>query len=591
MSRFVACLVAGEPPRLVADPPAAEVEGCSVLFRGYLANRAALDALARGRGHPRAPASDAERLALAYRWWGADLPRHVLGEYAAAVYDAPRRTLLLAHDELGLRPLFYAASGGALHFGARLEELVAETGVGELDEEYLADYLARGEHSGERTPYAAIRRLRPGESVVWRDGRLSRRSTWTLPEVQPLRCRDPGEYAARVRQCVEEAVAGALPAGGGAWCELSGGLDSSTVLCVAARLGAPGLRAVSLVYPRSHTADERGWIRRVLDENPVPWHPVDADAVRPFTEEPRGFHAEPSAWMSFGGVLHATADLFREHGVDVVLTGQGGDAVFHGDLPEPYFLADLLRRGRPAEAWRHARAWGAASYERRPPAHFLARYGLRPLWRRLRGEGPHPSTVEIPWADGRWAGRVGLRRRGRGALPLELPSVAQTYHAQRVLRTAASVAVHHSPAHAGPEYRNPLLYRPLVELMLAVPPEHACRAGADRVLQRLAMRGVLPERTLRRTGKRGPDQAFYEGLESADDWIAMLTSRPRIVERGYADASRWREAVQQARFGRTVGIRYFLASVNVETWLRRLERFSGRPRLALETAAEATVHA
>ncbi|HEX5726654.1 MAG TPA: asparagine synthase-related protein, partial [Longimicrobiaceae bacterium] len=321
-------------------------------------------------------------------------------------------------------------------------------------------------------------------------------------------------------------------------------------------------------------------MRVVLDEHPVPWHPVDADEVRPFTELPGAFFGEPNEWLVTSGVARVYRGLLRAHRVDVVLTGQGGDAVFLGDGPRPYFLADLLRRGRAAEAWRGARAWGAASHERRPPVYLLARYGLGPLLRRLRGETLEHRPVAIPWADERFAAAVGLRDRGRAAPPPRLRSVAGSVHVERVLRVANSVATHYAHDHAGAEYRHPLFHRPLLELMLSVPCEQKYRCGADRTLQRLALKGVLPERTRQRDDKQGPEQAFYEGLESSGQWLDLLTACPRIVERGYATVGPWREAVQQARFGRTVGIRHFLASATLEAWLQQLERFSPRPRLA-----------
>ena len=588
MSRFVARFGPGRPPRLVADPPAAEVEGCAVLFRGYVSNRAALDAEARARGH-RPPASDEERVGLASRWWGAALPRHVLGEYAAAVHDPERGTLLLAQDELGLVPLFYAAEAGAVTFGTPLEDVVAETGPGELDEEYVADYFAEGRHLGERTPYAAIRRLRQGESVLWRDGRFARHDVRTLTAVRPRRWKDAGECAERLRAGLEEAVAAALPDGGRAWCELSGGLDSSTVLSIAARRGATGLAAVSNVYPRSHTADERAWMRVVLEAHPVPWHQVDADAVRPFTELPEVFFAEPNAWLPSCGLSRTNRELFRAHGVDVVLTGQGGDAVFHGDAPRPYFLADLLRRGRVANAWRHARAWGAASDERRPPAYLLHHFGVRPLLRHLRGEALDLPPAAIPWADPRYAAAAGLDRRGRNAPAPGAHSVEAAYYLERIVPGANAAAVHYAHAHTGAEYRHPLFHRPLLELMLSIPWEHKYHAGGDRPLHRLAMEGIVPPRTLRRRGKQGPDQAAQEGLESGEAWIDLLTARPRIVERGYATAGAWREAVHHARFGRTDGARHFTASASLEAWLQGLERFSPRPRLTAGRPAREAV--
>ena len=113
----------------------------------------------------RSATTDAQLVARAYRRWGEGLQAHLLGEYAFALFDAERGTLLLGHDALGLVPLFVTERGGALTFATDLAELVGATGVGELDEEYLADCLALVRGRDERTPYRHIRRLLPGRGA------------------------------------------------------------------------------------------------------------------------------------------------------------------------------------------------------------------------------------------------------------------------------------------------------------------------------------------------------------------------------------------------------------------------------------------
>ncbi len=186
MGEFLGCVTFDGETGFAAKPEAIVIGRIQVLHCGFIANRAALAARAGRDGPPPAEFTDAELIARAYEWWGADLPRHMLGEYAVAVCDAERQRLVLAHDELGLMPLFYTASERAISFSSHLDNLVVETGVGEIDEEYIADWFARAEHVGYRTPYTHIRRLLPGQSLVWQRGRMSRHDVWTLAKVPPL---------------------------------------------------------------------------------------------------------------------------------------------------------------------------------------------------------------------------------------------------------------------------------------------------------------------------------------------------------------------------------------------------------------------
>lgn len=568
--------------------PAAHALGSRrVLYRGYIANRGALAAEARRRGAATtADPTDAELFALAYEWWDAELARHVLGEFALALFDGERRRLVLAHDELGLMPLFYGLAAGGLAFASHLDDLVRETGVRELDEDFLADYVARGDHFGARTPYAHLKRLLPGESAAWSSGAAARRSVWTLDRVEPLVLRDAREYEERLRDVLAEAVTSATPdAGSRVWCELSGGLDSSTVAAFANRRRAGALEAVSFIYSQSYTADERRWIEIALRHVPLPWHPIDVDMVRPFTEFPARFAGEPNGWIASAALDRAYTALLADHGVDVVLTGEGGDAVLLGDEQEPFYLADLLLRRRWLRMWDESRRWSAASRDRRAPTYWILRAALRPALRRLRSEPLEYRAVPIPWAAEGFAGRTKLIDRARNGWLPPAGSVGAAYVLQRVMRSANVIATHNHHRHLRCEMRDPLMYRPLLELMLAIPWPRKIAPEQDRVLQRRALHGVLAPETLRRGDKGGGDQPACDGLASSRAWFETLTARPRIVEHGYARLEPWRDAVRQARVGRTIGLKLFQASATLEVWLQQLEGVRGDERGSIAALA------
>jgi asparagine synthase (glutamine-hydrolysing) len=580
MRGFLARLSLRPVPRLECVPAAACIGRRHVLFRGYVANAKALAAELRMPPNCRPASEDTGALfGSAAERWGAELTRHVLGEYALAVYDATERSVLLAHDTLGVVPLFYCAREDGIVFGTHLEDLVAETGVGSLDEDYVADHLARNLYIGERTPFAHIRRLRPGESVVWRNGTLSSRMTWPLADIEPLGRRDAAADEERFRRLVDEAVKAAIPAQGTVWCELSGGLDSSTVLSFAARAAPSQVEAVSFVYPRSYAADERKWIRAALKDHPVRWHPIDGDSAKPFSELPAGFVAEPNDRLVTQAVNRLYDGRLSENGVPIVLTGQGGDAVFFGDGVGPYFLADLLRTGRLGRLYGALHDLVSSAPGKRSMGYWFTRYAWRPMLRHRRRELVEDFFHRTPlpsWLSPAYAERMDLTARRRRSYVPGTASTASTSCLERVLAVVEGFNKHNNHPDAAAEFRHPLLYRPLIEFMLGLPWDRQFSPECDRALQRRALTGMLPRQILRRADKGARDQIFYEGLEASRSWQEFLTAEPRIVQRGYADGARWRMAVQQACLGRATGISDFLASVTLEAWLRQLDAAAGR---------------
>jgi asparagine synthase (glutamine-hydrolysing) len=121
------------------------------------------------------------------------------------------------------------------------------------------------------------------------------------------------------------------------------------------------------------------------------------------------------------------------------------------------------------------------------------------------------------------------------------------------------------------EVRFPLLYRPLVEFMSAIPWEQKMRPRCDRYLQRRALKGVLPEVVRRRASKARGTWSLVEGLRRSKEWVQYLCDSPLMAEHGLADAEEWRQAVRQAAVGQTHGDMYFMAGVAVEAWLKGLK--------------------
>jgi len=580
--------------RWVQSRPAPEICGAlHVLYRGYIANRAHLAAEAHARGAALPDCADGRLFALAYSWWGADLQAHVTGEYAVAVLDTGQRTLVLTHDALGVVPVFYAERGAAIEFASHLDALLEMADVGALDEQYLAEFLTSVKPRGERTPYRAVRRLLAGRTLVHRRGRVELLDTWNLARVPPAARASDREYDERFRELLREGVAAALPAAGPVWSELSGGLDSSSVTCAAAESGPRPVHALSLVYSRSRTGDEQPWMRTVVAKYSLPWHVLDVDATPPFSEIPTEFYAEPNPVMLTPGLYRRYNELMDAHGAAVLLTGRGGDLVLGGDSPQPFYLADLFYRGRWGRLLGGLReVQGAGTDERALPFLFFKNV-MQPLGRyaaRLElADGADPGLP--PYLRPETVRRARLRRWERRRVPTRCRSVGGQYVWNRLWSVCLGAGTAGDQRAESFEFRSPLLYRPLVEFMFALPAEQMARPGQDRVLQRRALAGLLPEVVRLRRGKRGGEQAYFEGLRNSRAWTEMLTDRPRLVARGLVDAASWADAVAQARFGRTHRMPLFLNACAMEVWLRQIEGRSPSRAAAAEDRGDGSVRA
>jgi asparagine synthase (glutamine-hydrolysing) len=556
----------------------ASAHGCVAVSRGYIANADAIDAEARGRGCA-PPRGDDERFALAYRWWGLGLQAKVLGEYAVAVFDERARTLLVTRDAIGIVPVFVAETRGTLVAGSHLDDVLRAAGGAEIDEEYVADLFAVARPVGGRTPYRGIRRLRPGLSLEWKDGRAREHRTWSLADTPPLRLANDAEYEERMRELLGDAVRAALRADGPVWCELSGGLDSSTVASVAAATCGRTLPALSVVYERSRSADERRWMRPVIERYGLPWHPVDGDAPPPFTELPPAF-AEPNDTMTAWAMHRRCLELIERNGVAVVLTGHGGDLIFGGDAQNAHHLADPLARFDVPAVVRGVADWQRRNPLKRSALHWAGANVAAPWIRLLSGrtvlDDGTPDYGVARWIDRRYARTMHLTRRQQRRYAPHANTPYRQYFVEGLAMTGESAGMARDVGNESFAYRSPLLYRPLVEFFFAIPPEQRVQPDRGRILQRRALAGILPEAVRNRGGKRGGQESYFEGLRTSTTWLPMLREPSVLAQRDYVDAARWREAVERARFGRATTMHQFITTATLECWFRQL---GGSPAL------------
>jgi len=533
--------------------PRDDAAGLVLAWDGRLDNREEVAAAAAAAaGRPPRGDSDADLVLAACAAFGEEAPERLLGDFAFALWDAPRRRLLLARDAVGLRPLFYAATPRAVLFGSGIGVPLEDPSFPPRPcEGWIAEWLALAVTGEGETIYEGLRRIPAAHLLVAAEGRLALRRFWE-PRPDPS---VPGEDEAggreRLLSLLSEAVRCRLRSRSTAGIDLSGGLDSSAVAALAGdlerkgRSPAPGLLAQSVVYPGLE-CDETPWIRASARSAGIPAreYPGADPGIEAFEGHALRHRHLPDnpASVSFLPMLEDA----RREGIRVRLGGEGGDERFGGD---PCRLADLLRSGRLGEA---RAALREESGGRGIGGSFAVLWagGLRPLLPSparslLRGVRGRPAPP--PWIRADFARRSRLADRvrsepARGAWP--------TFE-QAALRGALSTGAvalaledwDRQAADFGLEARHPFLDRRIVEWSLSLPRERRIRGALSKVLLRDALSGLLPGETTGRTTKTEFTALHDRALRRMGG--AGRFERLAVEEAGWVDGAWTREAARR----------------------------------------------
>ena len=299
-----------------------------MVFNGEIYNYRELRAELVARGHAFYSESDSEVIVQAYEAWGEACFERLHGMFAIALWDTRNRTLLLARDRFGEKPLFYADTGAHIAFASELKSLLALPGFSrDLDTHAIQAYVCFGYVPTPRSIFAGVAKLAPGHYLRYADGRASTHRYYTLafaPKWSGSEADAEDELAGRLDAAVASRLVADVPFGA----FLSGGLDSSVVVALMARhLGQP-VKTFSIGF-REDAYNELSDARRVAQHLGTEHHElvVEPDATQLlqqlvwYLDEP---FADSSAIPTF-----LVAQLARRH-VKMVLTGDGGDEAFAG---------------------------------------------------------------------------------------------------------------------------------------------------------------------------------------------------------------------------------------------------------------------
>jgi asparagine synthase (glutamine-hydrolysing) len=302
-----------------------------VVFNGEIYNHQILRAQLIARGHIYRTQSDTESIVHAYEEYGRECVNHLRGMFAFALWDARKKTLFIARDRLGIKPLYYQLTPELFLFGSEIKALLAYPGVRpELNRAVLPEYLAFGYLSGEETFYSGIRKLMPGHWLeLSEDGELKIEQYWDLPLPSDETAHDESYYTGRYRDLLEGAVNSHLMSDVPLGVFLSGGVDSSVVAALMTKIRREPIETFSVGYAEQ-TYSELPYARMVSRHLQSIHQEVSVSEKDFFAALPKliWHEDEPIVWPS-SVALYFVARLARER-VTVVLTGEGSDETLAG---------------------------------------------------------------------------------------------------------------------------------------------------------------------------------------------------------------------------------------------------------------------
>ncbi len=496
----------------------------SLTFAGRIDNRTELSAALEINSPPLNDLSDAELVMECYKRWGIGCLQHIVGDFALALWDGRNQQIFCARDVLGIKPFFYYFGKGTFRFASEIRPVIEHAPIQvRPNEKVVAEYLADTLRTVDETLYVDIYRLPPGcYLIVTRTGlRITR--YWEVTGLKPIRYRTDDEYTEHFLTLFREAVNARLRTVGGVASELSGGIDSSSVVAMISQLQHEGniprsdFSTQSLIFPGLE-CDESDYIRAVIDRCGIKKH----RAWRPTPYDYEWHRNQVKRYWDIpdypnGAMAHQFREILGKEGVNVVLTGLGGDEWFAGSR---YDYADLIRQGRLLSLFSKLRAekdsLGSGTRD-------VLRYGIRPLIPErfialLRSLKANSYESHYPWISRTLFDQSALSERLRQPPNWRmLPTYAQTEMFSRVtsiIQVHAIEMEERSAAELGLELRHPFQDRRIAEFGLALPEEQRRRNGIGKYVIRKAMQPLLPRLVLSRTSKAEFSAVFMEAIEA-----------------------------------------------------------------------------
>jgi asparagine synthase (glutamine-hydrolysing) len=570
------------------QPLADESGRLRLTFDGRLDNRDELRQEIIAHAIPLRDNTDAELVLKAYQLWGEACARHLLGDFAFAIWDEACKLIFCCRDPLGLKPFYFFTTDSTFAFASDPSAIFALPQVKkEPNPNGMIDYLFNNFVDSEPTEFKNLYRLRPAHSLLATSKGIRKSQYWDVDPDDQIHFRRPEEYTEAFLETFTRAIKAQLRCNTTTGVAFSGGFDSSSILCLIEHLrqqGAvlPKTVAYSAVFD-GQVYDESHYMRSVQERWGAMIHWCRPQPPRPLW----GLHevVRGDAQPMNVPLAYPIQDIFKvagSEGVRVLLAGIGGDDL----MDAPMRLgAELLLKGRLSQAWEFTVAQSTfhSIPLLRPVEYCLVRPLIgnitprffKTLYARLRKSRSALSYVSQNYAaEGfrRWRAEpwyLRHRKFSSGSRCATYNAIHSGYRVQSLEwwdRLAAA---------GGVEARQPFFDRRVVEFVTRVPDPMMVMGFEPKGLLRSAMRPLFPERLMKRRDKADFTTLMNDCLINKDvDQANHILEDPLLARMGLIDVDKAQKTYQRYRLAYSsrlqdnLGIDIVWELLSLEAWAR-----------------------
>lgn len=545
-------------------------QGDMVVFDGRLDN---FQELAMLLGLRSSKTSDSQIVLSAFERWGEECFAHLTGDWALVLWSRKDEVLYLARDHAGSRTLYFQREQDSLLWSTHLDTFRPGTTGERLAKDYVARHLSSTPIQ-ELTPYQGLYAVPPAHFLVFRNGAMTKHRHWSSLIGDEIRYKTDAAYEFHFLALFREAVERRTGPGQPILAQLSGGMDSTAIVCMSdlirrsANRDAAILDTVSFYDDSEVSLDERPYFSITeARRGKVGIHLDTAFSQRMFAPQAAGD----------GDYLLPGADSFSftqeqrfyealwSRGFQSVLSGIGGDEVLGGvptGFPE---LADYLVAGQLRRLFRQTVAWSLV--DRSPVLATL--YGTAKYAFHLYTNSMLDHQRIPPWISASL--KAQLRESVSDRSPVHHCLGIEPHRLQNHLAWGSIMETlpHRFPKIlARPEYRYPFLDKDLVTYLFSIPREQIVRPGRRRSLMRRALVNIVPQEILERRRKAFQLRAPLHTLQQVFPILQTLFSDSAIADLGFVEIDRLRIALEATAQGDTTWWQALLRTISLERWLR-----------------------
>lgn len=553
------------------------------------------------KGSVREFSSDAALVLNIFCNYGIESLKWLEGEFAIVLLDQKQRRVFAFRDPLGSWPLYWTSVDSTLILGTSLLLLSQRLSDASLNLDFMASFLmtsyAFAELHSEQTAFKGIDRILPGTLVrINPEGQTSKLWTWDwmsqVPDLGDITLKEAGvKFSNLLQQAVKERLEDEIIAA-----HLSGGMDSSSVVCLASQQlaseeSSKRLHTLSLVYDLSSLAGEKEYIEMILQQGgAIEPHYLDGDSALDFQwfTEDIPLHDEPYAGLFRLALEKLLVDSAHQLRATTILTGVGVEELFDG---KRLHIADFLSQGHWFTALKEARRWAKAGNTSLWSA--LYRYGIEPilppllhdgigsLMRRGYGSWPKLGLFSIPpWILPEFAHEQQMWNKGLDMVrKVYSQPIEQSNNIWSLQAAAGNWASWYIAAPKGIHSSHPLLDLRLINFCMALPRDIRQIPGIKKPILQTAMDGILPEPIRTRRWKRSFNEVYWLGLSNNLSHLEDMVWKSRIDELAIFDKEKLIQAMRQ----HALGIGAVMAGGRINSslaliaWFDQIERTLKKP--------------